>query len=107
MTRLGDLQESVKRLGFQVDTWSPGDGVTRYRFFNRPSDYFGPANGIYTALGFAEAETFAQGLAQGFEMATKPPLTKPCPTCREPIPEPMEFCDVDCCARHYGFGGMA
>jgi hypothetical protein len=51
--------------GYIVCTWSPGDGVTRYRFFkNAPAGqtYFGPDNGIFTALGMKEAEAFARGL---------------------------------------------
>lgn len=80
MTRLDDLRASVEPLGFTVDTYSPGDGVTRYRFFRlEPTaplgtfklpehdgrhNYFG-ANGIFTALGFGEASTFARGLAHG------------------------------------------
>ena len=42
-------------------TYSPGDGVTRYRFFEKPSDYFGPENGTYTALGLKEATIYARG----------------------------------------------
>ena len=98
MTRLVELQEALQWLGFHVGTWSPGDGMTRYRFFTTPSDYFGPADGIYTALGFKEAETFARGLAQGFEMAKS---LRPCPTCGKPIAEPLEFCGVDCSIAHY------
>jgi hypothetical protein len=48
-----------------VETYSPGDGVTRYRFFENASPkqtYFGPENGMYTALGFKEAVSFARGL---------------------------------------------
>lgn len=38
---------------------SPGDGVTRYRFFTNPkNDYFGPENGIHTALGLKAAWLF-------------------------------------------------
>ena len=61
LTRLAALA------GMYVRTYSPGDGVTRYRFFARasdgsePNDYFGPANGLHTALGFKEAMTYAQG----------------------------------------------
>jgi hypothetical protein len=63
-TKLDELREELPT-GYTVHTWSPGDGVTRYRFFhNAPSSqsYFGPANGTYTALGFKEAHTFARGL---------------------------------------------
>ena len=51
--------------GLIVRTWSPGDGVTRYRFFSKPEadgqSYFGPANGVYTALGLKEAWAFVAG----------------------------------------------
>lgn len=64
-TRLDKLRADLPP-GYSIETYSPGDGVARYRFFENASpkqDYFGPANGIYTALGYAEAEAFAQGLA--------------------------------------------
>lgn len=63
-TRLEELQEAAHVRGYFVRTWSPGDGVTRYRFFDGKRDkeegqsYFGPANGVYTALGLKEAYTF-------------------------------------------------
>lgn len=63
-TRLDRLRASLPP-GYSVYTHSPGDGVTRYRFFrNAPpyQDYFGPDNGIHTALGFKQAEIFAAGL---------------------------------------------
>ena len=65
--------------GLILREYSPGDGVTRYRFFARHCNdrdepghswecshdvhqsYFGPANGIYTALGIKDAETFLAG----------------------------------------------
>lgn len=65
-TRLQQLEDLLPSR-FMVRTWSPGDGVTRYRFFeNAPPNqsYFGPQNGIYTALGYKEAYTFAEGLAR-------------------------------------------
>lgn len=57
--------------GLRVRTHSPGDAITRYRFFRRSdipdkdlmycSDF-----GIYTALGVREACTFLEGwLARG------------------------------------------
>jgi hypothetical protein len=63
-TRLDKLRADLPP-GYAIYTYSPGDGVTRYRFFKNASpkqDYFGPDNGIYTALGYAEAEAFASGL---------------------------------------------
>ena len=68
MTRLQELEVEARRAGFLVRTYSPGDGVTRYRFFridDTPDgvhqDYFGPASGIYTALGVKEARAFLAG----------------------------------------------
>ena len=58
------LQREAKRLGLYVATYGPGDGVTRYRFIKsrlgKPVSYFAE-NGIYTALGISEAETFLAG----------------------------------------------
>lgn len=48
-----------------VDTYAPGDGVMRYRFFTTPTDYFA-GNGIYTALGRSEAVLFVTGFCMGF-----------------------------------------
>lgn len=67
MTRLESLQESAREAGYYVGTWSPGDGVTRYRFFRladiKPDEqsYFGPANGVFTALGLKQARTWLSG----------------------------------------------
>ena len=63
-TRLQELREFARSAGLTVETWSPGDGQTRYRFFkNAPKDqtYFGPDNGVYTALGLKEAWSFLSG----------------------------------------------
>ena len=48
------LDQDAARVGLYVRTYSPGDGLTRYRFFKKSkvkNTYFGPGNGIYTALG--------------------------------------------------------
>jgi hypothetical protein len=56
---------AAEQAGVKVDSYSPGDGVTRYRFFTtEPAEYFG-GRGIYTALGAKEAMTFIAGFAQG------------------------------------------
>lgn len=65
LTRLQELEIHAKAAGLSVHTWSPGDGVTRYRFFDLPESehqsYFGPASGRYTALGLKEAWAFVSG----------------------------------------------
>ena len=63
MTRAEDLARDAAIKGYQVCAYSPGDGVTRYRFFVKAEvptgqDYFGPKNGCYTALGLKEARMF-------------------------------------------------
>jgi len=56
--------ELAEAWGLHVSEYCPGDGVCRYRFFTEPSDYFGPKNGIYTALGLKEAKTFINGWSE-------------------------------------------
>lgn len=61
MTRMEELETEAAELGLTVHSYSPGDGVTRYRFFrNAPANqtYFGPANGVWTALGLGEARKY-------------------------------------------------
>lgn len=64
LSRMEGLQREAKRAGLYVAAWSPGDGVTRYRFIKsragKPVSYFA-RDGIYTALGIAEAKTFLAG----------------------------------------------
>lgn len=65
-TRLAELREEAAERGMTVETWSPGDGVTRYRFFDikpgseadKEQTYYGPKDGVYTALGLKEAYAF-------------------------------------------------
>ena len=47
-----------------VDSYNPGDGVTRYRFFTAATDYFA-GDGIFTALGRKQAVMFAKGFRAG------------------------------------------
>ena len=62
MTRVKQLKEYCRDHGFFMATWSPGDGVTRYRFFTNPGNtYFGPENGDFTALGYKEATAYIAG----------------------------------------------
>jgi hypothetical protein len=58
------LEEIGLDWGLYMDHYSPGDGVTRYRFFREPADYF-DGNGLHTALGLAEAEAYVRGYIAG------------------------------------------
>ncbi len=67
-TRLQELQDYAKSVGLTVATYSPGDGQTRYRFFDKsgPSQtYFGPASGIATELGLKDAWNFVYSYGAG------------------------------------------
>jgi hypothetical protein len=75
-TKGDELHEDAQRAGLVLCTYSPGDGVTRYRFFRpcpdtcpvchgaRPS-YFGGHNTAGTVLGYAAARTFVNGALAG------------------------------------------
>jgi hypothetical protein len=66
------LLERCIRAGLAVGQWSPGDGITRYRFFPKrfppggsPEVDYHEGEGIFTALGIAEAEIFLRGYLEG------------------------------------------
>jgi len=61
MSRFTELQNSVQATGLSIDTYSPGDGVTRYRFFNEYNGNYFASSGIFTALGIRDAEIFWKG----------------------------------------------
>jgi hypothetical protein len=64
--------------GIKLATYSPGDGITRYRFYKpvlidgiptrTAEDYFGipDSRKIYTALGLKEAHVWSRGFRSGF-----------------------------------------
>ena len=67
MTRFQELDDDARAVGLYVATYSPGGGQTRYRFFNTPGNtYFGPDNGIFTALGFHDADIWLTGYTACF-----------------------------------------
>ena len=65
--------------GLALDTWSPGDGITRYRFIvqnDESIDYFGcsGAHKLYTALGLHEACIWVRSFKSGV-LAGRSPRT--------------------------------
>lgn len=62
--RLWELEQECQRGEFYVSTYSPGDGVTRYRFSSESGDYF-EMRKEFTALGFKEAMAYAKGRVDG------------------------------------------
>ena len=85
------LSEDARKSGYYVATYSPGDGKTRYRFFDladmarsgvstAEQDYFGPLNGIHTAVGLAAAKKFLNAPAKRKNTRRKaalPPMRNP------------------------------
>lgn len=59
-SRYDMLQEEARRHGLWLRKYSPGDGVTRYRFMRKNVSYFAD-DGIFTALGIGQAETWLAG----------------------------------------------
>lgn len=67
-TRRKNLIEKARHVGLQVATWSPGDGMTRYRFFRgapADQDYFGPLSPIGVAYGISQAHDWVNAFKQG------------------------------------------
>ena len=58
------VQEFAKVMGLHVSTWSPGDGVTRYRFHRTNEDY-NSGNEVQTVLGRKAAMLFLRGVQVG------------------------------------------
>lgn len=62
ISRVDTLRMNARHQGLSVAVWSPGDGVSRYRFFKgvKPRSYYS-GDGIFTALGISEAQVFLTG----------------------------------------------
>ncbi len=78
LTRSAQLQKDADALGLIVSTYSPGDGVTRYRFFRasdqtpgRRVDYFSGSSPVSTQLGIGKAEWFVGDYAVRQELASQ------------------------------------
>ena len=71
MTRYQNLQLKAKQCGLSVAKWSPGDGMTRYRFYvtglynDEGADYFALMNPTFTACGLGDAHTWVNGYRSG------------------------------------------
>lgn len=67
MTKKEELTCICESVGIYYRTYSPGDGVTRYRFFRNPGNsYFGPDTGMYTALGIKAAFDYVAGYRSAY-----------------------------------------
>ena len=73
MSNFKDVERAAALAGLNVRTYSPGDCVTRYRFFPKDdlSSYFGPSNGIHTALGAKAAIEYATNCQNGVEVSVE------------------------------------
>lgn len=63
-----EVRELAQAAGVYVDTWSPGDGMTRYRFASAPGNYFAwssVTDTLTTCLGARAALQFLHGVIAG------------------------------------------
>jgi len=62
-----DIRKLAEHASVYVDSWSPGDGVTRYRFARVPGSYFewSSYNILGTCLSAREARVFLAGVLAG------------------------------------------
>lgn len=63
-TTKSEIQKLAAFAGLIVETWSPGDGTTRYRLFanKKAQDTESP---MFTAMGAYEATVFIRGFLAG------------------------------------------
>lgn len=72
MTTEKEVKALAGVLGIGIATWSPGDGLTRYRFFTQePYDYWN-GNQVFTALRSSQATIWLNGYAHGKEDDPQP-----------------------------------
>lgn len=69
MSRSERLSRYLEDTGIGVREWSPGDGVTRYRFVWAGQSYF-ETDGLVTVLGYGNAQRVARGILIGYDVAT-------------------------------------
>lgn len=62
-----EVRELAIAADVYVDTWSPGDGITRYRFASVSGSYFAWYSGgvLATCLGARAALQFLHGVVAG------------------------------------------
>lgn len=67
MTKIEKLRKLGLGAGFGVSDYSPGDGITRYRFFKDEEVVsFFTSFGCCTKLGLKEALAYAEGRRDGY-----------------------------------------
>lgn len=65
-----ELIALAERYGLYIRTYSPGDGVTRYKLFERPADYF-ESGEVGRALGLQGARLFVHGYIAGLDKGAR------------------------------------
>ena len=65
-SRLTDLRDLAARHGLYIYTYSPGDGITRYRMSNSSHSNYFACHALHTALGFSQAQLYVTGFIDGY-----------------------------------------
>jgi hypothetical protein len=75
-TRLEQLQADAAKVGLGVDSYSPGDGITRYKFWRLaaqragpPRTYFSAAPTLVTVYSYGAALGYLEAYATGYNDA--------------------------------------
>lgn len=74
MSTAKKVRKLAEAAGVYVDTWSPGDGITRYRFASVPGSYFewsSVTDTLATCLGARAALQFLNGVIAGRRLERK------------------------------------
>lgn len=59
-----DVEAYARQVGLHVATWSPGDDMTRYRFYNESTDY-NAGRELVTVGGRRDALLWLRGYRAG------------------------------------------
>ncbi len=70
MTTEKAVQAEAARLGVPLSTYSPGDGITRYRFGGESNEYFA-SSAWTTVLGSHDAMTWLAGYGHAYSKAAE------------------------------------
>lgn len=63
---MSTVEAFAREVGLYVATWSPGDGWTRYRFYDKPTDY-NDGQELMTVAGRKDALVWLRGYRAGRE----------------------------------------
>lgn len=70
-SRLQRLEEGCKEVGLFVASHTTGNKKRTYKFFDKPSAYYGPESPIFSCVGLGQAEIYIRGAKMGRALKEK------------------------------------